>query len=171
MLPEVRVAVHKNLENHEGRVLAIYPDSEVIPTCGVGHALFTPVDAYKITFWRASGILATRDEILKAWTAVKYGGLKRALMMAYDETERVLNEDLDYFEKIVKLAFPGVDSYPQSVQVAIYDIAVNTGSFRKWPRFSAAILARDFVTAAKESNRPQVSETRNADTYKQLTVI
>lgn len=168
MTDELFNAVSANLEAHESRVLSIYPDSKFIPTCGVGHALFTPVDAYRVIFWKETDVLASRAEVLAAWKAVKFGHAKRALMMSFDESDRVLKEDLVRFERVVTTRFPVSVGYPLSVQVALYDIAVNCGSFVKWPHFSAHIDAREFGAAAQQSHRPDVGATRNQDTYNQL---
>jgi hypothetical protein len=151
----------------------MYPDTNKPPvvTCGIGRALFAPADAYQVIWWKDTATLATREEVNAAWSAIRYGTAKRALMMTYEESTRLLNLNLEPCEKIVLLTFPQADSYPLTVQVAIYDIAFNTGSFHKWPHFTAAILARDFKIAAKESNRPAVSDARNAATYAQLDVI
>jgi GH24 family phage-related lysozyme (muramidase) len=173
MQPELFSAVNKNLAEHEGRILSMYPDSNKPPvvTCGIGHALFAPADGFNVIWWKDTNTLATREEVKAAWSAIRYAGAKRALMMTYEESTRILMLDLEHFEKIVRMTFPQADSYPLTVQVAIYDLAFNTGSFKDWPHFTAAILARDFKSAAKESNRPQVSTARNEATFKQLDVI
>lgn len=169
MTPELFRAVSDNLADHEGRVLSMYLDSVGVVTCGVGHALFTPVMAYVIPFWKDSGTLATRDEIFVGWTSVKNGKLKRALMLSFDESDNILEADLARFEHVVNTRFPKSESYPLSVQVALYDIAFNCGSFIKWPHFSAHIDAREFGAAAHASDRPQVGAKRNLDTYNQIT--
>lgn len=170
MIPELFVAVSHNLADHEGRVLAMYPDSNKPPvvTCLVGHALFTPVQATQITWWLDTGRLAAREEVIMAWRDVGAGRKHRALLASFEESERVLREDLVKFEAEIRKTFSEVDTYPQSVQVALYDICFNCGSFKKWPHFSEAIHARNWSIAASHSYRPAVGDKRNKDTYTQL---
>lgn len=178
MLPELFVEVSRNLADHEGRVLAMYPDSCSPPvvTCLVGHALFTAVQATQITWWLDTGRLATRDEVIAAWRDVGAGRKKRALLATFDESERVLREDLVKFEAEIRKTFIEVDTYPRSAQVALYDICFNCGSFlpnparkyKGWPNFIVAVKARDWKLAASHSNRPAVGDRRNKATYDQL---
>jgi hypothetical protein len=53
-------------------------------------------------------------------------------------------------------------------QVALYDIAFNCGSFKKWPHLTTAVRAQDWKTAAKECIRPAVGTRRNQDTASQF---
>jgi GH24 family phage-related lysozyme (muramidase) len=171
MTPELFTAVSLNLAKHEGRVLSMYLDSVGVVSCGVGHALFAIADGFNICWWKDTSTLANREEVKAGWTAVKYKTAKRALMLSYEESDRLLQSDLIKFERIVNSTFPDVDSYPQSVQVALYDVCFNCGSFVKWPNFSKAIHERDFKQAALQSQRPQVSPERNLTTYDQLNVV
>jgi GH24 family phage-related lysozyme (muramidase) len=171
MTPELLTAVSLNLAKHEGRLLSMYLDSVGVVTCGVGHALFTPGDAYNICWWKDTSTLATREEVNAGWSSVKYKNSKRALLISYEETDRLLQSDLTKFERVIRSTFADVDTYPHLVQVALYDICFNCGSFTKWPHFSAAIHAHNWKLAATHSLRPQVGNSRNEDTFEQLNMI
>lgn len=170
MTDELFSAVSKNLEKHEGRILRMYLDSVGVVTCGIGHAIFAPAAAFSIPFWRSTDMLANREEITAEYWGVKRKLAKPRLMISYDTTEDLLRDDLKRFEVVVNNTFPDAEKYPQSVQVALYDLCFNLGSFSKWPRFRHAVLAGDWATAAAESHRPQVGEERNRDTFVQLNL-
>jgi GH24 family phage-related lysozyme (muramidase) len=170
MTPELFAAVSANLAKHEGRRLQMYLDSVGVCTIGIGHALFAPAACMQIPFWRSTNELATREEISAEYDAVKRKLRAAKLLISYEMTEMLLRADLKRFETVVGNTFSCWEQYPQSVQVALFDIAFNTGSFAHWPKFSLAIQQRNFKAAAAESHRPQVSEDRNKDTYTQLFV-
>jgi Ca2+-binding RTX toxin-like protein len=77
--------------------------------------------------------------------------------------QKKLFEDVTYarYRQVAVNAFPDFDEYPLKVQEAIFDMAYNLGGFGAFPTFSAAVRRQDWVTAARESNRPQVGELRN----------
>lgn len=169
MRASTRLRAVSNIAKHEGRVCQMYLDSVGVVTVGVGHAIFTVEDACCLGFMRGNRA-ATRAEIIADYTGVKYTKRKGTLFLPVEEMDRILAFDMGKFEHIVEAAFPEVDSYPESVQVALIDIAFNCGSFKGWPSLAKAVKAGDWVTAAKESKRkPPVGDERNRDTQEQFT--
>lgn len=172
MTPELFKAVSLNLEKHEGRKLEMYRDTKGIVTCGIGHALFAAVDAYRpgMVWYKDSHVFATVDEVKAKWAAVRQNVRCFSLMMTYEQSDMLLENDLIKFERIIRATFPEVDSYPHSAQVALYDLAFNTGSVttNNWPHLTMAVLKRDWVIAANECHRPAVSKSRNDETVAQF---
>lgn len=174
MKMELFAALSHNLEAHEGRKLSMYLCPAKVVTCGIGHALFAPVDATRIVWWRSTNQLATREDILAAYHAVKTGNSHHTLLMSHEETDRVLRDDLIKFERVVYTTFPEYEAYPLSVQVAIYDIVFTCGSllphgdYKGWPHFISAIRCKDWKYAADESYRPACGAERNRETRNQL---
>lgn len=171
MTPQLFKLVSENLARHEGRKLTMYLDTVGVVTCGIGHALFTPMEAVKLSWYKEHGVLANRQDILNDWERVKARCGGSRLMMHFEETDRILEADLVRFEKVLRAELPDLDSYPEPVQVALFDIVFNCGSLKEWPRFTAAITQRKWMRAASESRRPQVSNDRNNDTHLQLAVL
>lgn len=170
MTPELFSAVSANLAKHEGRRLQMYLDTVGVCTIGVGHALFAPASCHQIPFWRSTNELATRDEILAEYDAVKRKIRSAKLLVSYETTNHLLLSDLRRFEVVVCNTFPDYQKYPQSVQVGLFDLCFNLGSFVHFPRFSHAVKAGNWATAAAESHRPQVGEDRNIDTFMQFSL-
>jgi len=78
---------------------------------------------------------------------------------------RLANEFIPGLQRIY-----GADAWnnmPTTVQQALIDMAYNLGTGQRglaggWPKFNQAIRNKDWAGAAAESNRPQLSDERNA---------
>ncbi len=67
--------------------------------------------------------------------------------------------------------YSNFDHFPQIAKVALHDMIYNLGETRlrnEFPNFNAAVIQRDWVTAASESHRLGISEQRNEGTRQQL---
>lgn len=147
----------------------MYLDTKGVVTCANGHALFSSAEACLLKWMHSDGRIATSYEISAVWSAVKTGVRQNPeLFLDFDEVKRVLALDMQRFIVGTTKEFPDVYSYPDSAQVAIYDMVFQCGSLYKWPRLTKAVLAQDWNTAACESNRPDAGQIRNADTYDQF---
>ena len=78
------------------------------------------------------------------------------------------------FESELKMIFSNFYTYPREVKLALFDIIFNVGMTdlnNQSPVFKKAVKAKDWSTAAKESNRKHpISQERNkyvslADSY------
>lgn len=170
MSPDVLKAALDNISAHEGRRRSMYLDTNGFVTCGVGHLIAKCDDATALDWYRADRP-ANRGEIISDWSDVKYCKRKNGnLYLPEEEIDRILTFDIDQFVSQLESVFPQLETYPSGVQVALLDIAFNTGSVTKskWPRLVQNVVNHDWVNAAKESYRPAVSVTRNADTAAQL---
>ena len=148
----------------------MYPDTVGVVTVGCGHALFSPQAALALGFI-SMGIPASAPAILADYTCVKHHIIKVGnLQLPEAAQDALLAEDLKITERRLLEALPMALSYPESAQIALFDLVFNCGELteKAWPHFLAAVRAGDWKGAAARSNRPQVSATRNEDTKGQL---
>jgi len=71
---------------------------------------------------------------------------------------------------ILRANYPKFNNFPEDAQVAMIDMAYNLGNriHRTFKNFTKAINKTggpDWQEAAKQSNRPQLSASRNTDIY------
>jgi GH24 family phage-related lysozyme (muramidase) len=163
--------VISNLAKHEGRKARMYPDTVGVVTVGVGHAIFNPQQALALHFSELGYLNARPSTILADYAMVKNHLIKVGnLILSEAAQDAVLAEDLKVTEKRLLEALPAALSFPETAQIALFDLVFNCGELteQKWPHFLAAVRAGDWKGAAAHCNRPQVSVTRNADTKEQL---
>lgn len=156
----------------------MYRDQLGNVTVGIGLLLRQPEDAEKLRFevddFRVHRA-ATRQEIAAAaWRRVKsappatirptfrkLGGL----VLANFDIDSYARRRIGEFITQLRVAFPEYDSYPYDAQVALLDIAFNTGSVSpaRWPLLTAAVRHRDWREAANQSHRrtDQIGSDRN----------
>jgi GH24 family phage-related lysozyme (muramidase) len=139
------------LDEFEGRSRWIYADGGGTPTCGVGHALFTRLDA----------VGAFQDE----WAEEDWANVKRMApglaAGAYEEATvcRLTDAQIDALKaadmgKTIALLgrlHPQSSAWPSGCRDAALDCLYNTG--KPFPRMWSAMDAGDYVTAARESHR------------------
>ncbi|MCP3367759.1 glycoside hydrolase family protein [Bradyrhizobium cajani] len=113
---------------------------------------------------------AKRDEwaLIKSKPAGKPASYYRQftkLTLQESDAKAMLRENLEGSAADLKTRFPELDDYPNDAQDALLDMMFNLGltkfSRAKWPKLFAAVEAKDWTTAAAESNRPDVQEERN----------
>lgn len=165
----------------EGSISHMYLDTVGKVTVGVGNMLPDVASAQKLGFVdRKTLKAATKDEIKTEFEKIskltkghRAGSYKKdtKLDLPSSAIETLLDSRIEKFKKELKLMFPSFDQYPMTVQFALLDMAFNLGTnglVTKFPSFKKAIEAKDWKKAASESNRPQVSSSRNATVKKWL---
>jgi GH24 family phage-related lysozyme (muramidase) len=171
----------KEIKISENEISHMYLDTEGYVTVGVGNKLSSVAESQKLSFVsRLTNQLATKDEIkadfesvkrqLKGQIAAKYKTFTK-LDLPIDLINNLLDTRIEEFKSQLVLKFPKFNSYPLTVRFALLDMAFNLGTeglVRKFPSFKKAIEAEDWNKAAKESNRPQVSISRNQTVKKWL---
>jgi hypothetical protein len=103
-----------------GRNLRMYCGSDETIACGVGHKLFTAIEACKVTFWRETNVLATRNDVTRAYNGFRQRIAAPTLMMTYEETDRLLWDDLKYLGARLRFANRKLDKLPIPEQAALY---------------------------------------------------
>lgn len=171
----------KEIKSSEGEISHMYLDTVGAVTVGVGNMLPNVAEAQKLGFVDRKTLKAATKEAIKTdYDTVKQQvkGLKASsykkhtnLDLPANDISKLLDSRIDGFKKELKLKFSKFDTYPLTAQFALLDMAFNLGTnglVTKFPSFKKAVEAEDWTTAAKESNRPQVSATRNATVKKWL---
>lgn len=151
----------------------MYIDQNAPPvvTCGIGHALFKSTDAIALPFHRSiDGVKADPSLIAVIWSKLKYQPPPYktmhdiSLVLSDDAIDALAIQDATRFEPIMSRTFPSFGMYPEDVQLALWDMVWQCGSFVKWPNFTAAVKSSNWEEAARQCNRPQASKSRNDDT-------
>lgn len=165
---EVRDTWNKWSEQFEGRVHTMYQDVKGLITSGVGNLMdcSTPCAnpmalALAVQWLKPDGTVATPDEVTTEWRRVKAmpKGLfytkyatPDALHLSDATIDALVIKQLDANAVILQKFFPDFAAFPAGAQRAILSIAwaVGAGFPPKWPKFSAAVKAHDWTTAAEE---------------------
>jgi GH24 family phage-related lysozyme (muramidase) len=156
----------------EGVVEHMYLDAKGFVTCGVGFLLTSLDDALMLPFEPAHAIASdwARVSIAKPgkqpsfYAQVCSARLPQATMRAMFDA-RILG-----LRKLLVAGWPDFEQLPTNAQLALTDIGYNVGARGllgpdKWQKLKAAIMAGDWETAARESNRRDVQPARNARTF------
>jgi RHS repeat-associated protein len=153
----------------------MYRDTTGHVTIGVGHHILNVDSAKRIKFM-IDGRPATPKEISEAYKAVldhnaslntKATAFENVSPLRVEEgtITTLLTKDIKVAEAGAKGIFPDFDSYPESVQTSIVDMAFNLGVSKlrvEFPKFVDAVRKKDWLTAAQESHRRDIPEERNA---------
>jgi len=159
----------------EGNISFMYLDTRGYVTVGIGNMLPSGSDAVELPFLnRTTQNKATSAEIAADFDAVS----QQTKGMAANYYRKYTNTDLSdvainnlfrnrvyEFQQALAVAYPIYDSYPNSAQLALLDMAFNLGVGAlkaKWPKLNAAIASADWEGASVESFRPEAKATRNA---------
>jgi GH24 family phage-related lysozyme (muramidase) len=162
------------VQSFEGRVRYMYKCTGGEVTIGFGHAIENPADAPKLT-WSINGRPATDDEVLADYASVAavakgpaatfYANLTQC-RMADSDIDALLAADITRFEALLAGAFPNWNTYPESAQEALFDMAFNLGigGLKKFTHMLAAVDAGQWAVAAAQCHRQGIGETRNQQT-------
>ncbi len=168
----------QHLKAVEGFATHMYKDTANNVTVGIGLLLGDASDAKKLPFViKGTNTPAHPLHIENAFNIVKNSSKSGAAGAAAFEpltnieislaeaTVRALNAMDDFLRQLTSSNFfPEFGTYPKTVQMGILDLAYvlgPTGTRDTYKNFTAAVRRRNWKLAAKESNRSQVSSTRN----------
>lgn len=174
-----------NLKAHEGFKNVMYKDQDGNITIGIGHLLSTPEMAEVLPFTRTAHFHAHGDDITKE-VGISTGEIIGAFN-AYKKdssdvpdmhisNDAVINQcisDVQEKESGLRGLYSDFDNFPEHAKVALVDMGFNLGIPRlknEFPKFNAAVRAKDWNTAAIESHRNlnQRGDIRNKDTAEQF---
>lgn len=151
-------------EHFEGVVRTPYADILGLITVAIGDLIDPIESALSLPFHvRGTNTPATREQIAAAWHAIKNDpkcpklGWRYAAALPGNQVElsddgikEVVERKLQQNEAALANRFPDWAEWPADAQLATHSMAWACGSAFRFPRLSAALLARDFATAAKE---------------------
>lgn len=159
------------LTRHEGFEPGMYLDGDNNVTIGIGHLLAKSIDAATLPFYRISDSTpAGSSAIVNAWAKLKYQTappktLKdKTLFMRDGDINALAMKDMFRFQPTLDETFPVFEDYPQQAQCAIWDMIWQLGSFGQWPKFVAAVKAKNWEEAARQCYRKNAGMERNQDT-------
>lgn len=182
---DVRGAVARKIEEHEGRVNQLYLDSVGKVTVAIGHLVPNRHAVAEIELCIAKNGVAVQAATLKekqdeydriagigkGYKASWYQK-QTTLVMRDSEIDSLLAHHIDVFYKELIRTYStargyskSVDQYPKRAQLALFDMMFNlgaTGLTRTFVQFDKCIRAGDWKNAAEASARTQVSSARNA---------
>jgi GH24 family phage-related lysozyme (muramidase) len=161
----------ERLKKFEGSTSYMYLCSGGEVTVGVGHAIFDAARAAGLP-WTGSPAptlisadfarVAAAD---KGLVATRYENLTQCRLSA-EAVDALLLSDIDAFEKNLTASLPALQSYPEPVQEALFDMAYNlgVGGLLKFHKLLAACASGDWETAATECRRGGIADARNKET-------
>ncbi|EBL5760677.1 hypothetical protein S520_22595 [Salmonella enterica subsp. enterica serovar Newport] len=175
-----------NLKKHEGFKNVMYKDSEGNITIGIGHLLATPEMAAALPFSRTQTYHGHGDEmerevsvssgnVISAFNSFKVNSRNVPDMHISNDT--VIGQcikDVQSTEVGLRGLYPGYDGFSNSRKTALVDMGFNIGIPKLttvFPNFNAAVNRGDWATAAIESHRTGLDDSRNPrnkDTHDQL---
>lgn len=173
-----------NLKVHEGFKNYMYKDTLGNITIGIGHLLATAEMAAALPFTQTKSfhghgdewekeVPATHDQITDVFNHYKNlsGPAPDALHITNDAVVNQCISDVQTTINGLKGLYSGFDSFSNSAKTALVDMGFNLGVPRlhsAFPRFNDAVNRKDWNSAAAESHRTGIGESRNNDTKNQL---
>ena len=159
---------------YENNIPHMYLDTYGKVTVGVGHLIKTAQDAQKLPFVDEKKIKATPEAIKAGFENVKkqLKNMKASYYKKYTkltlnptDIDQMLEKHIASFHKEIKIVFPEFDTFPSEVRLALLDIIFNVGMTdlrTGWTKMKAAIKAKNWMEAGKESRRkPPIPTDRN----------
>lgn len=173
-----------NLKNHEGFKNAMYKDTGGNITIGIGHMLATAAMAAALPFTRThtthghgddmeTEVSVSKGDITAAYNAYKADS-KNNPMGLHLSNNAIIGQCISDVQSTIgglKGLYSGFDSFPNSAKTALVDMGFNLGIPRlrsEFPKFNSAVNSKDWNTAATESHRTGIGDSRNNDTKNQL---
>ena len=160
--PDMRATWATWSARFEGRIPWLYLDVRGLPTTAIGY-LVPDLTAMLALPWRTpSNLPASRGAIEGEWYRVRAErpALKAdeyrsrdALHIDDDAIDALTLRRLDAMAEVLARHFPALADYPEPAQRALMSMAWAMGPnfpAKGWPRFSAAVRAQDWPTAAAE---------------------
>jgi GH24 family phage-related lysozyme (muramidase) len=165
------------LIENEGNLPHMYLDTVGRVTVGVGHMIPASAQALRIQFVIRGALTAATPQQIStdfenvsrqhpAMAASSYRPFTQ-LEMTPTAVDALLNADIAGMEAGLRTNFSNYDSYPESVQDALLDMAFNLGVHglvEHFPHLKAAAESRDWRTCAAQSHRNGISDARNQKT-------
>lgn len=144
----------------------MFPDVKGLVSTGFGLLLDPVAMALTLPWKRADGTLASREEIVEDFNAVKnYPNAARLghksvehvakLRLDNDGLEHAFQGKLNQMESYLKKRFLDFEEWPADAQLATLSMAWACGPAFRFPKLEAALWLREFDTAAIECFMPE----------------
>lgn len=158
----------------EGSISHMYVDTEGYVTVGIGNMVPNASAACRPAFLNrttknpatASEVKADFEEVSKQpkGNAARWYRPFTTLDLPDVQVNQLFRTRISEFRGQLRKAYPRYDTYPNSAQVAMLDMAFNLGTGalkKKWPKLNAAIEELDWAAAAENCVRPKANPVRN----------
>ena len=165
----------------EGSIPFMYLDTRGNVTIWVGFEVPSALAAQSLPMYLpGSTVAASDDEKAAAWetvSAMQPGRLPASYeysgcpVMLPSDGDALLMAKLDAADAELQADYPGFESFPDAVKMALLDMLWNLGGPKlrnTYPRFDAAVDRQDWATAALQCHRNGISDERNAWTAAQF---
>jgi GH24 family phage-related lysozyme (muramidase) len=176
-MPPTFDAIKQLIAPSEGSKSFMYLDTKGLVTVGIGNMLPSAAAACALAFVdRATQARASSAAIEADYQAVSQQSKAKVanfyrqftkLDLPDAEIDRLFAQRVAGFQNELRSKYAAYDTFPDSAQLAMLDMAFNLGTFalkNKWPKLNAAIDSGDWSAAATECIRPEANAARNAAT-------
>ena len=168
----------------EGCCAWMYLDTRGNVTIWVGFEVPSALAAQSLPLYLPGGTLAcTAQEKAAAWetvSAMQPGRLSSSYgysgcpVMLPSDGDALLMAKLDAADVELQADYPGFESFPDAVKMALLDMDFNLGDPKlrnTYPRFDAAVDRQDWATAAQQCQREGIQPERNQWTIDQFKSV
>jgi hypothetical protein len=191
--PALFARIRADLDRWETPILWMYLDSEGLVTVGCGAMLPNAASASVIAFYNnKTRHSATPAEIIAAWTLLHTGASTQKaaaghgkfsykhyekltdIRITLDTSNQLRDAHISAdYAQLQTIYYPGFDSFPDDVKLALFDMIYNLGAgrsksrhhrangLRGYMQMNAAISRGDWATASKTCLRHGIPMARN----------
>ncbi len=172
MTPAFSAAFVAMTRSFEGDTNFMYLDVLGYVTTGFGNMIDTPRAALALPWKRPGGELATRDEVVSAWSVVRNRQDMRKAGGGHFASLTTLRLDADGVATLVARTIASNDvslhrryrdfaDWPACARMACHGLAWACGTGYRFPAMDTALVAGDFLTAAEEIELTKASNPGN----------
>lgn len=163
--------IDKSIRQFEGETDFMYKDDKGNVTVGVGFMMPDESAAVSLPFVYEDGP-ASEEQKRAEWRTINALASGYVASWYEDSTELYLEDEFitSHLQSLVAVnfteltrIFPDYGEYPSAARLALQDMIYNLGmtNFNKFTKLKAAVVSRDWETAAAESHRTIRDESRN----------
>lgn len=184
LIPSTRATVSRKLEEYEGRYNHLYLDSVGKVTVGVGHMIPSRASMATVLLYTMKGVLpgapaslaekqAEFDLVAKQPRNYRASWYKQHTKLVMKEPDINAQRDrhIDSFYKELVSIYSRANGFKtdfdamlEEVQLALFDMIFNLGATKlraQFILFNGFVKQEQWLKAANECNRPDVSAARN----------
>lgn len=170
----IKKKLKDRLEIYEGRVNYMYQDSKGFVTIGIGHLISSAHNAEALPLRKHNGSVASSNEKRAEYEKIKslphgnrqatYYRQYTSLILSDSEIDRLVTLHIGTFHRELRRLFDDFDTYPEEVQLGLFDMIFNLGMTKLrniFRNFTSTVIDQDWRAAAEESYRRDVNKERN----------
>ena len=159
-------------ESLESALSYMYLDVLGLVTCGYGNLIDTPAAATALQWRKPDGTLATREEVLAAWSLVeskqsmaKQGGGRFGVLtnirLDKEAVQALFSSTVERNNVALCHRFSDFEDWGADAQMALHSLCWACGNAFRFPKLEAALRAVDYATAEVEIEMSKGSNPGN----------